>query len=189
MAASSLDCDEGHDGEDPYDTRDNALGEVAPDGCVGDRPESGRDEQAPGMSSVRVPAALVSGTWRTVIPAVSRARGTLTRKMVRQLTASMSHPPRKAPTALVAPANPDQSPSAFGRSSGWMVVPMMDMLPGTRSAPPTPCEARNAMSHGVVGATLQASEAPEKRKRPMTKSVDVRTRLRDFLPGARVRKG
>ena len=91
------------------DTRGTALGELSPDGRVEIAPER-RDERGSRDVERSGPRRSGLGNMANRDPSGQQARGTLTRKMVRQLTASMSHPPRKAPTALVAPANPDQSP-------------------------------------------------------------------------------
>jgi len=59
---------------------------------------------------------------------------------------STSHPPNTGPKAAVIAVKPDQVPMARPRWSSLNEALIMARLPGTSSAPPTPCTARAMMS-------------------------------------------
>ena len=108
-----------------------------------------------------------SGTWRRVVHAVTAATGTLITKIARQLPASSNHPPRKGAIAADTPLNPAHVPIARVRSPGWMLASMIARLAGVISAPPTPCTARAAMSHPILGAAAHSTEARVNQPRPI----------------------
>lgn len=58
----------------------------------------------------------------------------------------MSQPPSTGPSAAAMALYPDQMPIALPRRSCGNDAPSIARLPGTRSAPPTPCAARARMS-------------------------------------------
>ena len=85
----------------------------------------------------------------------------------------MSTPPSTGPTAEVRAANPDHNPMARPRSLSGNDSLMMARLPGTRSAAPTPCTARAAVSCITFGAKPHQAEATVKMTTP-----SANTRLR-----------
>ena len=103
-------------------------------------------------------SSTLSGTPRT-IHRTAALSGTLTRNAQRHDAVSISQPPTNGPTALAAPVSPDHAPMARDRSSGCIVAVSRARLPGTSSAPPTPCTTRAAMSISVVGASPQSTDA------------------------------
>ena len=56
----------------------------------------------------------------------------------RQLTCSISQPPRTGPIADVIALKPDHVPIACPRAASSNVALMIARLPGTRNAAPTP---------------------------------------------------
>ena len=70
-------------------------------------------------------------------------------------------------------ARPDQVPIARARSSSAKLAAMIAKLPGTRNAPPAPCNARASESTVTSGAAAQPMLATVKPTRPM-----MNTRLR-----------
>ncbi|CAM5711546.1 hypothetical protein SMICM304S_03398 [Streptomyces microflavus] len=109
-----------------------------------------------------------SGTWRRATGTQIAASGRFSRNTHRQPGPSTSHPPTNGPTAAPTPPNPDQSPTARARSSGWKLAWMSARDPGVSSAPPTPCRARAAMRTPAFGAIPQRSEASANHTIPTT---------------------
>src|SRR6202040_2701519 len=117
-------------------------------------------KRAPRQSTVpSSEAARLSGTRQNAKPSVSRAIGTLMKKIARQDRASTSQPPRTGPTAEVRAEKPAQVPIALPRSSAGKAALMIARLPGIRSAPPALCAARAAIRAAKFGANPQATEA------------------------------
>ncbi len=83
---------------------------------------------------------------------------------------SMSRPPNTGPNAEVSAENPDQSPMARPRSPSSNEALMIAKLPGTRSAAPTPCTARAAISCVTFGAKPHQAEARAKTATPSANS-------------------
>ncbi len=94
------------------------------------------------------------------------ASGTFRKKTARQLTCSMSQPPRTGPMAVVIAENPDHVPIARPRSVSSNVALMIARLPGTRNAAPIPCSARAVMSARADVATPHRIEAMVKSATP-----------------------
>ena len=92
------------------------------------------------------------------------------KKISRQDTAPISHPPRNGPTAVATPPSPDQAPMAFERSSGANDAWRIDRLPGVSSAAPAPCNARAPIRNALFGARPQASDASANQTVPIMKS-------------------
>ena len=111
---------------------------------------------------------MVSGTCRAEMAITTAASGRLMKKISRQDTASISHPPRNGPIAVATPPSPDHAPMAAIRSSSANEACRMARLPGVSSAPPTPCRARAAISTSTVGATPHSSDAAANQTMPMT---------------------
>ncbi len=109
-----------------------------------------------------------SGTWRRATGTQIAASGRLSRNTHRQPGPSTSHPPTNGPTAAPTPPNPDHSPTARARSSGWKLAWMSASDPGVSSAPPTPWSARAAMRIPAFGASPQSSEAAANQTTPTT---------------------
>ena len=97
--------------------------------------------------------------WRSAIAMTAAASGGLIRNTQRQDPARISHPPRNGAMAAALPLSPAQAPIARARSDSTKVAWMIARLAGVSSAPPTPCRARPAISHGAVGARAHSSEA------------------------------
>ncbi len=82
----------------------------------------------------------------------------LIRNTARQFQAT-SPPPRNGPNAPATPPSPDQAPTARERSVGSNEAAMMVRLPGVSRTPPTPCNARAAISVPGSGANPHSAEA------------------------------
>ncbi len=92
------------------------------------------------------------------------------RKTARHEIVCTSQPPRAGPIVVAIAVPADQVPTARPRSSSGKAAPSIARLAGTRSAPPTPWIARDAMSAAAFGATPQASDAAAKTRAPSTKT-------------------
>ena len=91
------------------------------------------------------------------------------KKTARQETVCTSQPPRTGPNAEVMVVKPDHVPIACPRWSSSNEALMMARLPGTRSAPPTPCTARATTSCVTLGASPHHTEASVKSATPAAK--------------------
>jgi hypothetical protein len=93
----------------------------------------------------------------------------LTRKIQRQLSASVSTPPSTSPTLNPADALAANTPRARLRSApSGNVVAMIDTAAGTVSAAPTPCSPRATTSGAAEGARPQASDIAPNATSPAT---------------------
>jgi hypothetical protein len=104
-----------------------------------------------------------------------RPIGTLSQKIHCQATPSAIAPPTTGPAMSASPVRPLKMPSAFARSCGGNVALRSAIASGTTSAPPTPCAARAAISHSIVGASAHAADAATKSPRP---TANIRRRPR-----------
>ncbi len=124
---------------------------------------------APATSIRRLaPGSVDSGTWRDA-SSTTTASGRFNRKISRQETADTNQPPTNGPIAVVIPPSPDQAPIARPRSDGAKLDSMRARLPGTRSAPPMPCNARAAISIGRLTAIPHSSDARLNHTTPIVK--------------------
>src|SRR6266404_430497 len=80
----------------------------------------------------------LSGTRQNEIATTAPARGTLRKNAQRQEACSMSHPPTTGPRAVVIAVKPDHVPMAWPRDFSSNDALMIERLPGTNSAAPTP---------------------------------------------------
>ena len=85
------------------------------------------------------------------------ATGRLRKKIARQLTDSVSSPPRTGPMASASADTPAQVPIALPRSCGGKALVMIDSVAGIISAAPMPWIARPATSALSVGASPMAA--------------------------------
>ena len=108
----------------------------------------------------------LSGTCRTETHTTTAASGRLMPKIQRQVVTSTIQPPRNGATAPAMPPRPDQAPIARPRSVPLNVAWMMASDPGVSSAPPTPWNARAALSTPIVGATAHSSDATANQTTP-----------------------
>jgi hypothetical protein len=83
----------------------------------------------------------------------------LRRNTARHDHTSTSQPPSTGPSAVVSAPAPAQVPMARPRSASGKDAAISARLPGTISAPPTPCAARAAMREAEPGAAAQPAEA------------------------------
>jgi hypothetical protein len=113
---------------------------------------------------------------RIAIAITTIASGGLIRKTKRQEPTWSSQPPRNGAIADAVPLNPDQAPIALARSVSVKLAWMMARLAGVRSAPPTPCRARAAISQPLLGASAHSRDAAANHATPITN-----TRLRPYL--------
>src|SRR5215217_67881 len=105
----------------------------------------------PGRSTRR--GAVSSRDSRVANSATKTARtatGRLRRKIDCQETCSTRKPPITGPIASAAALTPAQVPIALPRSRGGNAFVMIESVAGIMNAAPTPCTARNAMSHASV---------------------------------------
>jgi len=85
------------------------------------------------------------------------ATGRLRKKIARQLTDSVSSPPRTGPMASASADTPAQVPIALPRSCGGKALVMIDSVAGIISAAPMPWIARPATRALSVGASPMAA--------------------------------
>ena len=95
------------------------------------------------------------------------AIGRLIAKIARQLTVSISQPPRRGPIAPAAAPTAAQVPMARPRASPEKLAPRIARLFGISTAAPIPCNTRPASSQLSVGATAQRIEAAAKIPTPI----------------------
>ena len=67
-------------------------------------------------------------------------------------------PPTTGPRATARPLTPPQMPRARPRRAGGTAAERIVRVSGVTIAPPTPCEARAAMSQPMLGASAAAAE-------------------------------
>ena len=90
------------------------------------------------------------------------AIGTETKKTEPNQKWASTKPPSKVPMTPPAPAKPDHTAIAFGRSCGGRTLVTNDRVEGMISAAPTPMRHRNASSTFGLGAWLEhRSEAED----------------------------
>ena len=111
----------------------------------------------------------LSGTAVRAHTMTTAERGTLIRNTQRHPGPSTRPPPMKGPIAPATPPSADHKPTATARSDSRKLACRMAMLPGVRSAPPTPCRIRVATSTPMLGATPQSSDALANHATPMRK--------------------
>src|SRR5438445_8215368 len=112
---------------------------------------------APSQSICATLEPRLSGTRQNEIATTVHAMGTLRKNAQRQEPCSMSHPPRTGPRAVVIAVNPDHAPIAWPREFSSNDAPLIERLPGTNSAAPTPCTQRAMTSASTLGARPQAT--------------------------------
>src|SRR5216683_8027062 len=112
----------------------------------------------------------LSGTRQNSMNKTTAAMGMLMKKTQRQEAYCTSQPPSTGPRAEVIDVKPDQVPMARPRCSLSKKAPMMARLPGTSSAPPTPCTARAMIRKVMFGANPHAAEASVKIVMPVVVS-------------------
>src|SRR5713226_7087763 len=93
---------------------------------------------APNQSMRPAVALRLSGIRQTEIAITATARGRLMKNTHRHEACSTSQPPRTGPMAVVIAVNPDHVPIAWPRLFSSKDVLIMDRLPGTSNAAPTP---------------------------------------------------
>src|ERR1700691_4173581 len=94
--------------------------------------------KAPGKSRAAACADLLSGIFQIEMPTTAIASGMLIRKTQRQDACCTSHPPRTGPIAVVIAVKPDHVPMAAPRFFSSKEALIIERLPGTSSAAPTP---------------------------------------------------
>ena len=98
------------------------------------------------------------------------AIGVFTPRHQRHEKNSVKAPPRISPMAAPPPEIAPITPNAFARSLGTVkVTEIIARAAGARSAPKTPCNAREAKSIPWVDAIPPRAEAAAKPARPMRK--------------------
>ena len=90
------------------------------------------------------------------------------RKIHRQSAYCTSPPPTNGPMAAAMLPSPDHEPIARARSARTKTDSMIARLPGVRSAPPTPCRTRAAISILASGATPHSTDAAANQITPIT---------------------
>ena len=102
--------------------------------------------------------------------AAKMAIGVLTPRHQRHDVYSVRTPPTIKPIAAPPPEIAPKTPNAFARSFGTVnVTEMIARAAGARSAPKTPCSARDAKSRPCVDAIPPSADAPANPRSPMMK--------------------
>ncbi len=125
----------------------------------------------PGMSSLCSVPVRRSGIRMMLRTMTAAPIGTLMKKMYRQSNAVTSRPPNVGPAIVATPATAPQMPNAAPRRSAGNTMVRIASVCGIRSAAPTPCTARPAMSHPTVGENPHAADAAVKSATPMMNSL------------------
>jgi hypothetical protein len=121
---------------------------------------------SPRTSSCRSTSETDSVTVRTATISATIPIGTFKKKTDCQPRRSTMYPPSVGPRARAIPETPAQMPSAFARSFTGKVTVKIESVPGIRRAPPTPCNARNAISWVGFCETPQRNENTVKTPTP-----------------------
>lgn len=108
-----------------------------------------------------------SSTFDAVSASATTPIGTLTRKIQRQLSPSVSAPPTIGPIDTAAPVTAPQTPNATPRSRPRYALPSNASEAANIIAPPIPCTPRERLSISGDCATPHRSEAAEKITRPI----------------------
>src|SRR5579862_264828 len=93
---------------------------------------------APSQSTLPRFSSLLSGTCHTPSSTTAAAIGTLMKNTHRHDACWINHPPNTGPIAVVIAVNPDHIPIARPRSFSSNDALMIDKLPGTKKAAPSP---------------------------------------------------
>ena len=114
----------------------------------------------PGTSTRPAPGSALSGRTMAATTSAARPKVTSNQKIPRQLHTPTSAPPRTGPSASENPDTAAQTPSARLRlrSSGYRCR-IIDNVPGSLAAAPSPMTARAAISSPMLPETA-ASAAP-----------------------------
>ena len=108
-------------------------------------------------------------TLRQVTNIAKAAIGTLTTKIQRQSSASVSAPPSSGPTALPMPATPRISPPASPAFDSGSAANVMPRIAGHISAPPIPIPTRAPIRTPRSGDAAPSAEKAANRIEPMKK--------------------
>ena len=100
-----------------------------------------------------------SGTRQIVSATTTSAIGTLMKNTQRHDACCTNHPPSTGPIAAVIEVKPDHVPMARPRCSFGNETLISARLPGTSSAPPTPCRPRAAINIPMFGARPHHTDA------------------------------
>ncbi len=104
-----------------------------------------------------------SGTLTAARTKATRPKARLNQKIARQLENPTSAPPMTGPSARASPETAAQTPRASARvpRSGY-TWRMIDSVPGSLAAAPTPMTTRPAMSQSTLLASAATTEPPQK---------------------------
>src|SRR5918994_1249807 len=130
------------------------------------------ESATPGTSSGGAPGRRDSGSQRSPSGAASSTNGTLTRNTQRQPATSTSTPPTTGPRASPSPATADQTPKAFGRSSGGKSTASSDSAGGSTQAAAT-TSSRPASETRNASSTHCSSPMPAPRSLDMSGSATL----------------
>ncbi len=111
-----------------------------------------------------------SSTFACVTSAAAMPIGTFTKKIHSHPSESVSTPPTSGPIATAPPIVAPQTPNAVARSRPVKAWARIASEVANSIAPPIPWTARASVSIVGVVARPQASDAPENRTRPITKT-------------------
>ncbi len=114
---------------------------------------------APAKSKRSPPSGATSGTKRHAVQVPMIPTGRLTRKIHRQLNASMINPPAAGPMATPMDTMEPASPSALPRSEGGNASVRMAKPRAKIIADPIPWTMRNPISQPTPGASPHRVEA------------------------------
>ena len=134
------------------------------------RKRAAEKKSSPATSVRTVPGSRDSRSLRTASVSANAPIGTFTKKIQRQLSASVMIPPSSGPAATASPIVEPQAAIAFPRSGPWYSAPISARAVANSAAPPTPCSARAASSVATFGAMPQRNDASVKIDTPTAKS-------------------
>src|SRR5690349_11035926 len=141
----------------------------------------------PGTSTRPACGSALSGRTMAATASAARPNATLNQKIPRQFHAPTSAPPRTGPSASENPDTAAQTPSARLRlrSSGYSCR-IIDKVPGSLAAAPSPMTDRAAMSIPMLGATA-ASAAPAQYTPAPASMIFLRPNLSPSIPKASIK--
>ena len=136
---------------------------------------------SPSGSSGRLGPNDSATAGRTAAKAV-RPSGTLTRKIQRQPSPSVSSPPTSGPTARASPMVAAHAPTAPARRGPGYAAAISGMAVASSSPPPIPCTPRARLSTSGASAAAHAPEASVKTASPAAKTRRRPTRSASAAP-------
>ena len=148
------------------------------------QPKKAAPKRKPRTSILRPCRSDDSGTLTAARTKATTPKPRLNQKMARQLENPTSAPPMTGPSARASPETAAQTPSASALvSRSGYTCRMIDKVPGSLAAAPTPMTTRPAMSQSTLPAKAAMTEPAQKMATPAS-MIRFRPRMSPSIPAA-----